>query len=687
MKQLAKLLSPYSSNIKTPSSNDIEMITEKIQKQKVDVLDNKIFESKDGSVRPKIVQSWLRSQRNGLNYQIYNYPPMLDASQFSQVLKEKHFFLNTAQKYITSIESLLSNAGIILTDERGVILKLSSSLETHNLFKLILAPGAIWNEETIGTCAHGLCILFKHPIQLCGPEHFCRIFNNISCSSAPIFNDEGNLAGTLTISSPSVYDQNSHTLGLAMTLADLIQKEYQLAKKEEVFQIAFSKANDAIFVVDKKGIISDVNLSAQEIFKSIRKDLVGAPIYEILDNKNIINTILETGNSLSNKNLEIKKLSKSFLCSIQSTRSHDKKHGCIISLKLIDNIKEKKQKASGLSARYTFEDIVGDSKEFVQTKKMAKRFAHFDSNILLVGESGTGKDLLAQAIHNENRSDGPYVAINCAAIPGNLIESELFGYESGAFTGAERGGKQGKIELANGGTLFLDEIGDMPIELQAVLLRVLEDGKVMRLGGSEYIPVDFRLVAATNKNLLDLAKKNQFREDLYYRIAAFQIRIPSLIKRRADIIQLIEYFLNNYSTTHHIKKPTISNEARYILLNYNWPGNVRQLQNSIFYATCMCFESETNPVIYPEHLPEDVLGYDKTPVHDKTKENQLLTLADHVETHENLSVKNMEEIIIKRVLNDTSKTEDAAKILGISKSTLYRKMKEYGIKEKRFNIE
>jgi transcriptional regulator with PAS, ATPase and Fis domain len=316
----------------------------------------------------------------------------------------------------------------------------------------------------------------------------------------------------------------------------------------------------------------------------------------------------------------------------------------------------------------------------MKLKNLAKKFASHKSNILIQGESGTGKEVFAQAIHNESRPDGPFIAVNCAAIPDNLIESELFGYEPGTFTGAERTGKSGKIEQACGGTLFLDEIGDMPIELQAVLLRVLEDKMVMRLGGSRYIPVNFRLVTATNKNLLELVEKNQFREDLYYRISVFKLTIPPLRERGADVVQLIDYFIAKYSETEGVDKPALSSTAKYMLLQYSWPGNVRQLSNAISYAVCM----STDGIIYPEHLPDEFLRISSAPISEKNivenEAEEIDSLPDSDGMAVNISVKEMEKEAIKRALEKVNNhVRDAAKIVGLSKSTLYRKIKQYGL--------
>mgnify|MGYP000855214922 FL=1 len=311
---------------------------------------------------------------------------------------------------------------------------------------------------------------------------------------------------------------------------------------------------------------------------------------------------------------------------------------------------------------------------------LAKKFARFNSNVLIQGESGSGKEVYAQAIHNESRPNGPFIAINCAAVPKNLIESELFGYEGGAFTGAERQGKPGKIELANGGTLFLDEIGDMPSELQVALLRVLEDKMIMHVGGSRYIPVDFRLVSASNKDLLDLVEKNEFRSDLYYRISVFKLNIPSLRERTSDIIELAEHFIKISARAQGLLPPTLSNAAKYILLQYNWPGNVRQLQNVMLYATCM----SSDGIIRSEHLPDEITKFKNDPGSEQNL-LQIELLSDHTaaeKAESSPSMKEVEKMVIKKALDDTNNhIRDAAKLLGLSRSTLYRKIKEYAIFE------
>lgn len=677
MQSLEHLLSPIINNTQTINEDDI-ILMDKIKNQKFDVINRRIKPSQVNLVRPEIVESWIRSYENGLDPCHYSYPPIMDTNLFEELLRKKAFLIQAANPYIHQLENMLSNVEcyIFLSDEQGVILNIVQALDTNGFQ---LAPGTIWTEETIGTCSHGMCILLKSPIQLCGLEHFCHIFENISCSSAPVFDENGNLEGTLTIASPNLHNQNSQTLGLAVTMALAIQKEFQLSVRNELFTATLATTDDIMLFVDKHGKITGSNAVAHRIFEPLVAKLVGSQIKDIIGDQPFIKSVIESGNPISSIDLPIKKLKrKLFLTSIQPVKNHDGKNvGCILNIREADPTKKIGKSASGSVIKFTFDNIIGTSPQSLKLISMAKKFSQFNSSILIQGESGTGKDVYAQAIHFESRPDGPYIAVNCAAIPRNLIESELFGYEGGAFTGAERQGKPGKIELANGGTLFLDEIADMPLDLQPVLLRVLEDKMIMHVGGSRYIPVDFRLITATNKNLLDLVEKNQFREDLYYRISAFKIGIPPLRERGSDIFQLIEHFINIYSRVQGLSEPNLSNAAKYILLQYNWPGNVRQLQNVISYAVCMSNEG----IIRPEHLPEEILNYHPTP--DSAKNQIQIDLLSVDSVAENiLSMKDIEKIAIKKALDDSKNhIRGAAKVLGLSKSTLYRKIKEYEILE------
>jgi transcriptional regulator with PAS, ATPase and Fis domain len=259
------------------------------------------------------------------------------------------------------------------------------------------------------------------------------------------------------------------------------------------------------------------------------------------------------------------------------------------------------RKELGRTATFKFDNIVCQNKTLKATVARAKKIANSPSTILLTGESGTGKEVFAQAIHNaSDREEGPFIPINCGAIPKELVQSELFGYEAGAFTGADRKGRMGKFEIADGGTLFLDEIGDMPLKMQINLLKVIADRSVVRIGGAKQIPVDVRLIAATNQNLLDEIEKGNFREDLYYRLNVVPFRLPPLRERPEDVIPIAEYSLSRISKRFGKQISRIHPDAKQALAAYAWPGNIREVRNAIEQAVNMA-QGDT---ILLKHLPD-----------------------------------------------------------------------------------
>jgi transcriptional regulator of acetoin/glycerol metabolism len=312
-----------------------------------------------------------------------------------------------------------------------------------------------------------------------------------------------------------------------------------------------------------------------------------------------------------------------------------------------------------------FTGILGESPQIQRVLRTVERFAHSDCGILLTGESGTGKELFARAIHQAGGRSGPFVAINCAALPGNLIASELFGYVGGAFTGAENKGRLGKIELAKDGTLFLDEIGDMPLEIQPTLLRVLEDKKVTRLGSNKDVQVDFRLIAGTNADLFQLVQEKKFRADLYYRLETLLLELPPLRERGRDILLMANHFLGEISAQTGRGPLKLGKDTEVFLLNYTWPGNIRQLKNAMLYATNVC----QGKVILPQDLPASLFR------------NSDIALPKAELTKFPLSsLQEMEQDSIKRALFLTgNNVRVAAKMLGLSKTSIYRKVKEYRI--------
>jgi transcriptional regulator with PAS, ATPase and Fis domain len=330
-------------------------------------------------------------------------------------------------------------------------------------------------------------------------------------------------------------------------------------------------------------------------------------------------------------------------------------------------------KSKGNEAIYTFDDLLGENPQFVKAKTLARKVAGFRSSVLIQGESGTGKELFAQAIHNASmRGNEPFVALNCSAIPADLIESELFGYEPGAFTGALKSGKIGKLELASGGTLFLDEVESMPLNVQIKLLRVLSSQKISKIGGSEDVGIDVRVISATKLDLLKEADRGNFREDLYYRISIIAITLPSLRERTDDIPLLVGHFIGKYAREFYLPEVKVSDEFLRALTFYSWRGNVRELSNVLERAVVLYGGGVELSL---EHLP------DRLQRSYQFKELES-AIASRQEEDEKLqspgqALKMAEEIAIKSVLKRVNgNMTRASKVLGVSKPTLYSKINQ-----------
>ncbi|HDA6209128.1 TPA: sigma 54-interacting transcriptional regulator, partial [Clostridioides difficile] len=374
-------------------------------------------------------------------------------------------------------------------------------------------------------------------------------------------------------------------------------KYKELTIKADELNSIINLSNLGMAMVSDKGNIIICNNSLRDIL-DIQSNIIGKNIDE-LENENIKKIF-----SLSKAHDEVIKFNNKYLnvnkYNIESFGRVTGYYFCIQEITYIRKLEQnlsKKLREKGQVARYTFDDIKTVSTKMERTKKLGMKIAESDYTILITGESGTGKELMAQSIHNASpRHSQSFIAINCAAMPENLLESELFGYEEGAFTGALKGGKKGLFEQANNGTIFLDEIGDMPIYLQSKLLRVLQENQVMRVGGENVIDIDVRVIAATNKNLLEMIKGDRFRADLYYRINVLPINIPPLRERKEDIEVMLKHFMK--------RKRAISQGVQDIINAYEWPGNIRELKNTAMYINIMSSED----VILINDLPHNLLN-------------------------------------------------------------------------------
>lgn len=326
----------------------------------------------------------------------------------------------------------------------------------------------------------------------------------------------------------------------------------------------------------------------------------------------------------------------------------------------------------GLKADYTFNNILGSGPAIKNCVEIAKKYAYSPFSVLITGESGVGKELFAQSIHNySSRRNGPFVALNCATLPENLIESELFGYVSGAFTGASKSGKPGKFELANGGTLFLDEIGELPLHFQSKLLRVLETWTVTRIGGTKPIPVNVRLIAATNRNLSTMVDENLFRQDLYYRIQVLNVDVPPLRKRKSDLVELSNHFLKLSSSGDESHTKRLSASAENALMAYDWPGNVRELKNVMSRVSVL----SRNDIITADELNESI-GILPVSPSSSGKEQSSCTRLDDIRAKIDQTYA---ELIREALRLSGGNKSKAADLLDISRKTLYRMLEKYSI--------
>ena len=433
----------------------------------------------------------------------------------------------------------------------------------------------------------------------------------------------------------------------AITAAHILDRE---RSRLGLMKSLVNNTPDSLLIIDDKGKITAANHAASSFFR--RPNLVGMDakelfpleIYSVCDDVEVVQTIGD----------------QTVLITEHPVHIEGEKRATYVSLRLVEDIRRTEKKIrsklqeKGLTAKYSFSDIVTEQVEMKQLVAKALRYAHVEGNVLLTGETGTGKELFVQSMHNASpRRDKPFVAVNCAALSEQLLESELFGYTEGSFTGAQKGGKTGLFELAQGGTIFLDEIGEMPIRFQAKLLRVIQEREIRKIGGDEFIPVDVRIMSATNQNIPDLIEKGLFIRDLYYRINLLTLHIPPLRERLDDIPAIFKRFVERKSKALNIVPPMVEKDALECLKGYSWPGNIRELRNvaerAVIFSSSNCITRDTLKEI-------DVSVGEK-----KASEEKKIPLTS--------------EELYRRYVESGLTLNDFALSIGISRTTLWRKFK------------
>ncbi len=456
----------------------------------------------------------------------------------------------------------------------------------------------------------------------------------------------------------------------------------------KILDTILNEAYEAIVIIDENGLITKLNKKYEEFLGIKEEEVLGKHISNVIENTRM-HIVVKTGEKEIGHTQKIK--GNEMICSRIPIKKDGKIVGAVgkVLFKDVKELKALSQRLEGLEnklnhykseikrmqeAKYSFDNIITQNERMKRLKKMALKASESRSTILIQGESGTGKELFAHAIHKASyRKYGAFIRVNCAAIPKDLLESELFGYSEGAFTGAKKEGKPGKFELADGGTIFLDEIGTMPLEMQAKLLRVLQENEIQRVGGTDTFKLDLRVIAATNENLEEEIARGNFREDLYYRLNVIRLRIPPLRKRLDDIPLLARSILNDLVKDLKMGNKKLAPQTVQYLTNYDWPGNVRELHNFIERGINLSPDN----IVLPEHLPK-ILGKCSEEEED-----------NHQDSQDDWNLKKVvaqaEINAIKQALEYTNGNRtEAAKLLEIHRTSLYQKINRYGIDMSRF---
>ncbi|NLJ78880.1 MAG: sigma 54-interacting transcriptional regulator [Tissierellia bacterium] len=618
----------------------------------------------------------IQSHKRCIGYNIKNSMPspkiILKDKELKTLLEENDQLIKIARPFMKILYDFLSGSGfsIYLTDREGRVLTIIGDQDIVNdQSKAGITIGSDMSEESAGTNAIGTAIFEDHSIQLSGEDHFITAFHIWTCSADVIHDEYDNIIGCLNLTGRHQL-AHPHTLGLVVAAGRSIENQIQieiaqneLFKANKYLHTVMDSINLGIITTDIQGMVIAINSSLCRMLDITPNEMINTNIDSILGNWNYILNGLTKGDSYENREIIYSRDEKKirFDISIYPIKGHvDEITGTVIIFKDMQNVYDMVSKYTGMSATYNFIDIIGESEKILKLKKQAKSISDSPSTVLIQGESGTGKELIAQSIHNNSsRKNNSFVAINCGAIPKSLIASELFGYEGGAFTGAKKEGHLGKFELASGGTLFLDEIGEMPLDMQVSLLRVLQEGSVTRLGGTKRTVTDVRIIASTNKDLKKEVDKGTFRKDLYYRLSVIPIYVPPLREREGDIGLLIEHFLKVKSM--ELMKPIkpIRADIYARLINHSWPGNVREMEN--------CIENIVN------------MGGDTSfSLDDSTPVDKQYTNSVSAPEYNMCSLKEWEQKAILDCLNKCKgNITKAAKILGINRSTLHYKINNY----------
>lgn len=588
------------------------------------------------------------------------------AEVVTQFLEELLLVLGNHSEYI-----------LIISDENGKITDIFGDQdEIKKAGKLGLQKGNSLDKKYAGSNAVSVALREERPVQITGDEHELKKFHILSCTAAPIVDANGRILGSICLTAPAS-QAHPHTIGLISATTRAIETRLHNTEIQQSLydaqQYAFSIMNELSFgliAIDSESKIHWVNDTTCRSINIRRLNLVDREISQILPEWDVIKKSIDKGEKIIDHEtgLNLKNHIEKYIINAYSVQNLFKDNiGYVVTMRPLSRVLKLINKYGGPQAHFTLDRIISKGKKMKKLLEYARAVASTPSTILITGESGTGKEVFAQAIHNaSDRRQSGFVPINCGAISSSLIESELFGYEEGAFTGALKGGRPGKIEIAHQGTLFLDEIGEMPMDMQVKLLRVLQEKTISRVGSNKEIKVDIRVIAATNKDLQKEVEDGNFRQDLYYRLNVIPLEIPPLRERKMDIPPFLRSFLTDKASKLGRPVPEIDSSALKQIVNYPWPGNVRELEN--FAEKLVILEGNVNISGLTGEMNEQKSTEEKEGLLNFGNHNELPDLADLEK-----------QIIIKYLEIKDNNISQTAKALGIGRNTLYQKLQKYKI--------
>ncbi len=630
-------------------------------------------------VSPEILEAWIYCRNLKIDPHSMPDNPVLSGEDLQKKLAENALLIEMAQPILEELFRVSQSSFTVgLFDREGYLLQVLHQDQYQDAnARFNWRPGVQWTEECAGNNTLSIVIRQKRPSRLIGAQHYKKILHLITASSAPILSPDGELLGGISLTT-FLFITHPHTFGMAIAAAHAVENKIRAADANARRQAALDETDtmsslqqafvtyirEAMMAINSEGRIHAINDQARKVLRLEHEAVIGLAFKDIFSdpaNQALLEAV-ESAHPVTDMEVRIRTSqgSADFALTCNPVLSASGATiGKILIFSEIQRIKSLVTKFIGAKANFTFSDICCSNERFRQIIDQAVVVSQSPSNILLLGESGTGKDIFAQAIHNASpRRDGPYIAINCAAIPRDLIASELFGYDEGAFTGSRRGGNQGKFELADGGTIFLDEIAETPLEIQAALLRVIEDKRVVRIGGSQIRFVDVRIISATNRDLQEEVNRGNFRKDLYYRLNVFNLQLPPLRDRLDEIPLMVEQFIRKYAAALGKNIRGMDDKAMRILMQHRFPGNVRELQNIVERMVNFA----DGEWLTADLIPTEII--DPRQIGRRTLDVE--------------SPESTEKRIIGHLLSLKFRKNQIAKQLNLSRTTLFRKMKKYG---------